>query len=158
MLSDEALRVIFIITGAEFTANGVMLLGMVMYIFRMRAQYERKDIARESETRALKTMFQMLTSVLVANHNMTPSDAADMAANAANPVYQALLEHFNKDELELLASRIGLNIDDVRDGPLPNLALRLKSLADRTGKSNALIAAMQLARPDLLKELRQGAA
>ena len=154
MLSDEALKVIFVITGAEFTANGVMLMGMVMYIFRMRAQYERKDIARESETRALKTMLQMLTGVLVANRNMSPSQAADMKVNAANPTYQALLEYFNVDELAVLAAQIGLDIEDVEKGPFPNMALDLKNLAERTGKRDALVAAMQLARPGLLKELR----
>ena len=154
MLSDDALKVIAVNTIAGVTTTALLMISFTLLFMRLRARDKAETVAIQSEARAIRTMFQMFTGVLIANRQMTPSDAADMTANASDPLYQALLEFFDKDGLELLAAGIGLSIDDVRDGPLPNVALRLKDLAERTGRHNALVAAMQLARPGLLKELR----
>lgn len=154
MTFDETIRIIQAITVAGVSVTVVFVIVAMLAGFLLFYKERSARIASASEAKTALTLFKLMLAYFVSGGQIPPNDAADMEQNAADPLYQALLDHFNHDELETLAANVGLDIEYVPGGPLPNVVLRLKRMTERTGKRAALIAAMQLARPGLLKELR----
>lgn len=157
MTLNEMLLVLASITAAGVSVSLFALAFVQVRAMREVFQMRATQIASESELKTTRTLLRMILSYMVSSERITrmsADDAADMEVSAADPLYQAMLDYFNRDELEVMAANVGLDIEYVPDGPLPNVALQLKRLAERTGKRAALVAAMQAARPGLLKELR----
>jgi len=110
--------------------------------------YQREKAALTQEIATLKGQMVILVQLLQARNVLTPGDAMQITSNRTDGVYTAMVRLFNKESLEILAADVGLSIEDIPDGGQPVVALRLMQEAQRLGKYDELVNAIQRARPN----------
>ena len=108
-------------------------------------EHKIKDLEREVSLS--KAMTQVLVQMLGATD---VSSMGHIDANSAAKLHGALVQYFNREELEVLAGQIGIPVDSVGGESYSVVAWRIVQSALRQNKVNVLIAAAQTCRPNII--------
>lgn len=145
MMTFEQLILVLIVAQIANAAAGTSIT--VGVVFFQQRRHTLKEGVLNAKIAFLERRITRLVDILEARDMLTPSDAAQLRVSPAQTL-DALMELFSKEDLEVLAYEVGIDLQHLGGDTVPVIAKRLLQEADRAGKYAALVAGIKKARPN----------